>query len=102
MIAHVLLVAARAGLSDEDAAELDAALAALALVPGVERLTHGENVSVRSKGYTHAAIMFFADEAALARYATHPRHLEIVGMLDRLAPERLVVDYRTESSGMSE
>ena len=102
MIAHVLLVAARPNLSDEDATELDAALAALALVPGVERLTYGENVSARSKGYTHAAVMFFVDDAALARYATHPHHLEIVGILDRLAPERLVVDYSTVSSGMSE
>ncbi len=102
MIAHVLLVAAQPHLSAEQTAELLAALAALAQVPGVERLTFGENASTRSKGYTHAAVMFFADEAALANYATHPHHLDVIRTLDRLAPERLVVDYKTESTGPSE
>ena len=40
-----------------------------------------------------------ADREALQNYLQHPGHLGIVAVLNRLMPERLVVDYETGSSG---
>ncbi|GAC1445254.1 MAG: hypothetical protein NVSMB52_05870 [Chloroflexota bacterium] len=101
MIVHLLLVKVRENLSEEQHAELNDSISSLQYVPGVSNLTWGEDFSGRSKGYTHAAVMQFADRHALHAYGTHELHLRVVASLEKLAEERLVVDYDTGTSGIS-
>jgi hypothetical protein len=97
----MLLGKAREGLSATERRELDEALQGLAELPGVQRMSWGVNTSERSRGYTHGAVMHFADRTALQGYQQADGHRAIVQVLDRLMPERLVVDYETETSGIS-
>lgn len=101
MIHHVLLVARRPDLTAMEEEELREALESLRAIGSVLDLTWGEDFSGRGKGYTHAAVMQFAGRDELRRYAGDQAHLRVVVVLDRLAPERLVVDYETETSGIS-
>ena len=100
MIVHVVLGKGRDDLSGEEERELAEAFGALASVPGVAELSWGPNFSARSKGYTHGAVMYFEDREALGAYLQNERHRTIVQTLDRLMPERLVLDYETGSSGI--
>lgn len=95
MIVHILLGKEREGLSDDERREMNEAIARLRDVPGVQRLSAGPNFSERSKGYQQAAVMYFADREALDRYQKDERHLQVVAILNRLLPERLIADYET-------
>lgn len=101
MIVHVLLMHVRDDLSDEDRREFEDAAASLAAVPGVEEMTWGPDFSGRGKGFTHAAVMHFPDRDALSTYQADPDHRRVVALFDRLLSDKLVVDYETESSGIS-
>lgn len=93
MIVHVLLLQARSNLSAYDEQELGEAIYTLRGLPVVQSLTWGPDFSGRGKGYTHAAVMTFADRGALRAYTDDPEHKRIIEVLNRLAPERLVIDY---------
>jgi hypothetical protein len=101
MIVHIVLGRDRGDLSPQEAAELSNALAGLSRVPGVLSMSSGANYSQRSKGYTHAAVLYFATQDDLDRYQTEELHVQTVRVFDRLMPQRLVVDYETETSGIS-
>jgi hypothetical protein len=97
MIAHIVLVRPREGLSDDESRELTEAIARLRSVPGVRDMTWGPDFSGRSKGYTYAAVLHFGSRQTLAAYGDDPLHREIVQIFERLTLERLVVDYDTGS-----
>jgi hypothetical protein len=59
-------------------------------------VTYGVNFSERSRGYTHGAVLEFESREALQAYLGHDEHVRIVQRLNRLMPERLVVDYEPE------
>lgn len=101
MIAHLLLVKPRPDLTDQERAELEETVPRLATVPGVRSFAWGPDFSGRSKGYAYAAVMYFDSRDALDAYAVDPTHREIVTIFDRLTVERLVVDYKTGTSGSS-
>lgn len=96
MIAHVLLVQARPDLTSREEGELVHAIEGLRSVPGVLDLSWGPDFSGRGRGYTHGAVMHFESRDALTAYQEHPEHKRIVEVLNRLAPERLVVDYEVQ------
>lgn len=96
MLVHILIGKARDGLSAEETHELERALAALQEVPGVETFSYGVNFSERARGFTHGAVMEFADREALAGYQRDPKHVAVVEVLNRLMPDRMVVDYEPE------
>jgi hypothetical protein len=100
MIVHIVLGRAREDLSGDEQQELAEALEALRNVPGVASMSWGANFSERSKGYTHGAVIHFEDREALGVYQQHEKHRAIVQTLDRLMPERLVLDYETWNSGI--
>jgi len=65
-------------------------------IPGVRKLTFGENYSPRHKGYTHALVVELDSKHALENYGPHPAHQNVVAKfiqpvvsLDKL----IVVDY---------
>lgn len=95
MIVHILLGKERAGLTDAERHELTEAIAQLRDVPGVQHFSAGPNFSQRSQGYQQAAVMYFTDRNALDGYLKHEVHLQVVAMLNRLLPERLIADYET-------
>jgi hypothetical protein len=95
VIAHLLLLQVRADLTEYEERELGETVYGLSAVPGVQNFTWGPDFSGRGKGYTHAAVMYFESREALQRYMDNARHKEIVQTLNRLAPERLVIDYET-------
>jgi Stress responsive A/B Barrel Domain len=101
VLVHIVLGKARQDLTASEQQELSAALASLGAVTGVQQMTHGPNFSERSKGYTHAAVLYFADRAALQGYQVADLHQRAVQVFDRLMPERMIVDYETETSGIS-
>lgn len=101
MIAHLLLVRPIDPLSDDDRTELESVLGALGGISGVENFSFGPDFSGRGRGYAYAAVMYFTERAALQGYMTDPEHLRIVDALNRLAPERLVIDYETGTSAIS-
>jgi hypothetical protein len=101
VIVHIVLGKVADGLTDDESKELTDAFRRLGEVPGVQDFSCGPNISERSRGYTHAATMRFQDAGTAQAYQTHPLHLEIVRVLNRLAPERLVVDYEIGTSGIS-
>lgn len=96
MIVHIVLGQARVNLSDAEGEELQRAFGDLGHVPGVENFTFGPDFSGRSKGYDWAAVMHFRDREALQGYLDHPDHLRVVGIFNRLMPERIIVDYNPE------
>lgn len=101
MIVHVLVGKTGDELDDTGIRELKDALTALGQVPGVLELTWGPDFSGRGKGYTHAAVLKFASHETLQSYLTHETHRQIVKTIDRLMPDRLVLDYETGTSGIS-
>jgi hypothetical protein len=101
MIVHILLVRARDDLSAAERATVEEKLASLGTVPEVQNMSWGPDFSGRSKGYTHGAVMHFADLAALNRYQQNEHHRSVVAYFDTVLADKLVVDYETESSGIS-
>lgn len=95
MIVHILLGKERPDLTDDERQELREAISRLRGVPGVQQFSAGPNFSERSQGYQQAAVMYFADRAALDGYLQHEKHLAVVADLNRLLPERLIADYET-------
>jgi len=53
------------------------------VVPGLQQVLLGKNVSANSPEWTTTAVMTFDDRAAFDAYVTHPRH---VALLDWLVP----------------
>jgi len=99
MIVHVLLVRPRENLSEEEEQELTDAMSSVRAIKGVQRFSSGPDVSGRGKGYTFGAVMYFANRDALQGYQQDEEHVRIVRVLERLAEDRLVVDYEAEIDG---
>lgn len=101
MIHHVLLVKQRKDLSPEELREFDDSIQSLSTISGVVDITWGQDFSGRAHGYTHGAVMRFENREALDAYAADPVHVHVVDILNRLGPDRLVLDYETGISGIS-
>ena len=75
MIRHIVLMKARAGVSEAEIAAIFADLAAIrAKLPGVIAIHAGRSESPEKieRGYMHGFTVDFADWAALAAYQAHP------------------------------
>ncbi len=101
MVVHMVLGKPLDDLDEPAQRELASALGSLGSIPGVMELTWGSDFSGRGDGYTFGAVIHLADREALQHYLTHPGHLQVVDVLNRVMPERLVLDYETATSAMS-
>ncbi len=77
-IRHVVLLAFKADITDEQRKVVEAASADL--VHGTGLIRHYEwgtdlNAGQRSQGYTHCIVMTFDDAADLKEYIVHPAHV---------------------------
>ena len=92
MIEHIVLFRWKA---EATAGQIETAMASLrglaGRIPGILGLTCGEDFSGRSKGYTHALVVRFADRTALGAYGPHPAHREVF--------ERDIAPIRDETLG---
>jgi hypothetical protein len=101
MLVHIILLREPEGMSDEQRNEMEEGVATLADVPGVQKMTHGRDISGRGQGYTYGAVMHFADSEDLQAYQVHEKHQQVVATFNRLSIDRLVIDYETGSNGIS-
>lgn len=94
MYVHVVMFRWQETAAPEDIEQVMQALLDLkGKVPGLEEMTGGPNESTRSQGYTHGAVMKFADRAALEAYATHPAHQRVLQLLAVVMAQVIVLDY---------
>lgn len=93
MICHIVLGKERTGLSNEERQVMEKAIASLQQIEGVRNFTCGRDFSGRAKGYEFGAVMYFDDRAGLEAYLIDEHHLAVVQALNRLLPERLIMDY---------
>jgi len=101
MVTHVLLFRLPEELGAAERSEVLASIEQLAGIPQVDRMSWGANVGTRSQGYTHAAVIELASWEALQAYQENPEHLRLAGVFNRFLEPRLVVDYESDSSGIS-
>lgn len=80
MIRHIVLMKARAGVTEAEIAAIFADLAAIrARLPGVIAIHSGRSESPEKieRGYLHGFTVDFTDWAALAAYQAHPDHVRV-------------------------
>lgn len=93
MIAHVVLLQPKPGITDNElAAFLERVRALQRAIPGIISIASGENRSEYNRGFTHGIIMHFVDEAHLEAHHLHPAHLAVVEELDRLCQQTIDFD----------
>ncbi|MEZ8824531.1 Dabb family protein [Vibrio amylolyticus] len=96
MIRHVLLIKFK---EDTKASELDLLKGLFESIPekieGVVSVEWGMNDSQegRDKGYTHAVLMTFLDEAGRQNYLPHPEHNALKLVFVPLIEDIIVFDY---------
>lgn len=80
MIRHIVLIRARAGVSEADISAIFADLMAIkSKLPGVLAIHSGRSESPEKieRGYLHGFTVDFADWAALGAYQAHPDHTRV-------------------------
>lgn len=79
MIRHVALFRFSDGVTAENIAELDAALARLpGLIPAIRSFDSGTNLGITGEAWDYAVVADFASQADYSIYATNPDHVDIV------------------------
>lgn len=66
-------------------------------IPGAENVHYGKNFSKLSAGYELGLVVDFKDKESLITYNKHPKHVEVVKVLQDLKVEMSVVDYHVIS-----
>jgi len=95
-VRHLVLLRFHDDTPATDRADIEAAFAALpAQIAGISAFEWGTDVSPEglSKGFTHAFVLSFHDEAARNAYLSHPAHRAFVEMLKPHLADVLVLDY---------
>jgi antibiotic biosynthesis monooxygenase (ABM) superfamily enzyme len=95
-VTHVVLFRARAGQEDALTSLVERFPALREQIDGIEQAHAGRaNADETTRGYTHALVMRFADAASLSAYEAHPAHEALVGELNPLVEQFLVLDVPT-------
>ncbi len=63
------------------------------VIPEIKSLEIGINVKQSGAAYDMALVSEFEDLAALERYRTNPKHVEISEYVTKVRTDRAVVDY---------
>ncbi|WP_433214983.1 Dabb family protein [Microtetraspora malaysiensis] len=103
MIVNILRFSFKSETTEEEKAEVLAAMRRTAAVESASFGTVGQDLGDPNEGYTHAYCVGVEDLAALERYMYEPVHLEgdstILPRLSRLSAVRLSDDPDPELSG---
>jgi len=94
MITHILLWNYKDEVRAATRQAIEAELAALpGRIPALRQLTFGPVFRWRAREYSHAAVMLFADRAALDAYQTDPIHKDFTTRFHPATSELVAVDY---------
>lgn len=96
MIRHILLIKFKATAATSDIEELRASFESMpSKVKGVDSVEWGINDSPegKNKGYTHAVVMNFDDNAGRENYLYHPEHDELKKLFRPILEDLVVFDY---------
>jgi len=95
MLEHLVLIKVKADTPVEKTERMVKELRTMgALVPSIQELGCGINVSDRSQGFTHGLFIRFKSQRDLDAYLSHPEHDRIVGEhLYPIVENVIVVDY---------
>jgi hypothetical protein len=96
MIRHILLIKFKELSPDCEIAKLKGLFESMPdKVEGVESVEWGVNDSPegKDKGYTHAVVMTFLDEAGRANYLPHVEHEALKQVFRPLLEDIVVIDY---------
>ena len=98
-IRHVVLLAFKADITEEQRKVVEAASAEL--VHGTGLIRHYEwgtdlNAGQRSQGYTHCIVMTFDDAADLKAYIVHPAHVAFKEKALPFVEKILVLDFQPQ------
>ena len=97
MIKRIVLWRVRGETSDQrarNAREIKTTLESLrGKIPGLISIEVGVNFNASEDASDVVLIVEFQDQAALARYKSHPEHEKIIPVVGALRTERRVVDY---------
>ncbi len=101
MLRHIVLLRFRPDAQPEAIRHIEAAFAALPhRIEHIHGFEWGHNTSPEGlhKGFTHAFIVSFADDAGLDTYLPHPAHQAFVAQLKPLLDDVLVIDYEPQET----
>ncbi|SON52962.1 Dabb family protein [Vibrio tapetis] len=96
MIRHILFITFKASATQDEIEQLKASFESMpSKINGVDSVEWGENDSPegKNKGYTHAVVMTFADEAGRTRYLPHPEHDKLKSLFRPILEDIVVFDY---------
>lgn len=96
MIRHILLIKFKSTAEAHDIHMLKASFESMpSKVQGVHSVEWGMNDSPegKNKGYTHAVMMSFVDEAGRDNYLPHPEHNELKQLFRPILEDIVVFDY---------
>lgn len=103
-VVHTVLFQFKAEASAEQVAGLMKSIGQLnKTIPGILQVSCGRNFSERSKGYTHAVVMHFADTAALKSFYVHAEHQRLIReQIKPILADMIVIDFETKVSVFSQ
>jgi hypothetical protein len=96
MIRHIILIRFKSTAKIDEINELKASFESMPLkVEGVHSTEWGLNDSPegKNKGYTHAVLMNFVDNAGRDNYLPHPEHDELKKIFGPILDDLVVFDY---------
>lgn len=96
MVKHIVLMKAKAGKTEGEAAALLEEISALRdKIPGILDFSGGADISGggRTQGYTHGFAMTFASMEALGAYLPHKHHKPVVEKVIAFSNGVLAFDY---------
>lgn len=96
MVTHILLWNYQEAVSAADRAALEADLVGLSEhIAELASLSFGPVFRWRTREYSHACVMTFADVAALDAYQAHPVHKAVGARLRAATSELVAIDYES-------
>ena len=94
MVVHIVMFKFHEENKSEHIAKAKAMLEALpARIPELMRMEVGINFSDEARAMDMSIVTEFEDKTALATYAVHPAHLEVVAFIKETTAYSKVVDY---------
>ena len=94
MFKHIVMWRFKPEVQREDQGEMKRQLEALLdVVPSLQAIEVGLNVSEGDAAFDVVLTTVFEDEVGYQAYATDPAHLEVVDLVRSLVCDRAVVDY---------
>jgi len=94
MVIHVVMIAFKPEVSEEDKEAIRAEITALGdLVPGLRNITTGRNFAEEERAMDLVLIAQFDRREDLDFYATHPEHQKVLDALKPMVDYTKVVDF---------